>query len=49
MLGLIIELTNMILEYKVGVRNERFIEEIISILYEEVARIEAEEGFKNDN
>ena len=42
MLGLIIELENMIQEHKVGVRNERWIEELISELYEELARSEAE-------
>ena len=42
MLELIIELENMIQEHKGGVRNERWIEEMISILYEELAREEAE-------
>ena len=42
MLGLIIELENMIQEHKVGMRNERWVEELISILYEELEREEAE-------
>lgn len=42
MLKLIIELENMIQEYKVEIRNERYIEELISELYEEFTREEAE-------
>ena len=42
MLELIIELENMIQEYKVEIRNERYIEELISELYEELVREEAE-------
>ena len=42
MLELIIELENMIQNYKVGIRDKAWIEELISELYEELAKEEAE-------
>ena len=43
MLELIIELENMIQNYKIGMRDKNWIEEMISELYDELAREEAEE------
>ena len=41
MLKLIIELENMLQEYKIGMRDRNWIEEMISELYEEFAKEEA--------
>ena len=49
MLELIIELENMIQNYKVGMRDRAWIEEMISILYEELAREEAERMWNDAN
>lgn len=49
MLELIIELENMIQEYKIGIRDKAWIEELISELYEEYAREEAERMWNDAN
>ena len=47
MLGLIIELTNIVLEMRLGVRDRRDIEVLIDTLYEEYARSEAEREWED--
>ena len=46
-LDLVLELVDMYLTKDLGIRNKRWLGELISELYEEYARVEAEEGFKN--
>lgn len=49
MLDLILELANMILKHRVGLRNANWINELISELYEEYAREEAERMWNDAN
>ena len=45
LLELILELTNIVLEQDIGLRNRMWLEELISELYEQLAADEAEQGF----